>query len=55
MLIRRVWPATPFYRASLPDPMQVRRDMDRLFEGFSGRAFLRAIWDSCCPFSTKSR
>lgn len=32
MLIRRVWPATPFYRAGFPDPMQVRRDVDRLFD-----------------------
>ena len=32
MFIRRVWPASPFYRAGVPDPMQLRRDMDRLFD-----------------------
>ena len=32
MFISRVWPASPFHRAGLLDPMQLRRDMDRLFD-----------------------
>ncbi len=32
MFIRRVWPASPFHEAGSPDPMQLRRDMDRLFD-----------------------
>ena len=31
MFIRRVWPASSFYRTGVPDPMRLRRDMDRLF------------------------
>lgn len=34
MFIRRVWPTSPFYRAGMPDPMRLRRDMDRLFDVF---------------------
>jgi len=32
MFVRRVWPASPFLRAGVPNPMQLRRDMDRLFD-----------------------
>lgn len=32
MFVRRVWPTSPLYRAPMFDPMQLRRDMDRLFD-----------------------
>ncbi len=32
MFVRRVWPASPFQRAGMPDPSRLRRDMDRLFD-----------------------
>jgi len=32
MFIRRVWPARSFSRAGWLDPLQLRRDMDRLFD-----------------------
>lgn len=32
MFIRRLWPTSGFYRAGLPDPTQLRRDMDLLFD-----------------------
>lgn len=32
MLIRRMWPVSPFVRGGFPDPFRLRRDMDRLFD-----------------------
>lgn len=32
MFIRRMWPASGLARAAMLDPMQLRRDMDRLFD-----------------------
>ena len=32
MFIRRVWPASSVARTGLPDPLRLRRDMDRLFD-----------------------
>jgi HSP20 family protein len=33
MFLRRVWPASPYQRAGFVDPIQLRREMDRLFDG----------------------